>query len=209
MRLLFENGGRGGMKDAEAVAGCLAGWTPKIGALYAEVGPQNSAWWFDKNSPQPVMLRSAEQLVEILKDKARYDSIGAILWAEAEALVLQVSTAGQFSVCWQFELPIWARKELMFSREELAKGLALASGRERLIVSHNGGEWRQALSADEFRAGNAKMVDACSSIKDRNTYGIELMRMTEAWAGQLWANVEADEIAKTLGESARRRPLSL
>ena len=159
---------------------CLGFWTPNLDALYAEVGPQNSAWWFDKDSPQPVLLRSVEQLVEIATARNLHDAIGAKLWAEAEALALQVSTAGQFSVYWQFEVPAWKLMELMFSREELAKGLALANGRERLFVSHNGGEWRQVLSADKYRAGNAKIVDACSSIADPNTYGIERMRMTEA-----------------------------
>ena len=92
MRLLFENGGRGGMRDAEAVAGCLGAWTPKTGPLYAEIGLQNSAWWFDKDSPQPILLRTVEQLAEIASTPARHDAIGAMLWAEAEALALQAST---------------------------------------------------------------------------------------------------------------------
>ena len=87
MRLLFENGGRGGMRDAEAVAGGLGLWSPPIGALYAEVGPQNSAWWSDPSSPQPVLLRAAADLVDLVKG-ADLDALGAALWAEAEALAL-------------------------------------------------------------------------------------------------------------------------
>lgn len=75
------------MRDAEAVAGGLGLWTPAVGALLAELGPENGAWWFDQDSPQPVLLRAAADLVDLVKG-ADLDALGAALWAEAEALAL-------------------------------------------------------------------------------------------------------------------------
>ena len=71
MRLLFENGGRTGMRDAEAVGGGLGLWSPAFGALYVE--------------PNHFLLRSAADLADLVKSED-LDAVGAALWAEAEAL---------------------------------------------------------------------------------------------------------------------------
>jgi phage terminase large subunit GpA-like protein len=93
MRLVFENGGRTGMRDVDAASAGIPLWTEQTGALYAELGPQNSAWWFDKTTPQPTLLRRGEDMaVEIERWRAagkQYD-LGAQLWAEAEALALDI-----------------------------------------------------------------------------------------------------------------------
>lgn len=96
MRFIFENGGRTGVRDVEALADALDRWTLKTGALFVDFAPS-----YDQPGE---MIRTVERLQnELYEGSDPEDLIGhwvvrgvreecvqyaEAIWAECEALAI-------------------------------------------------------------------------------------------------------------------------